>query len=168
MLQARGAVFDMSEAFHTDRGCGIDEPVVLRVGGAEIGPGAELSCQMALQWLDFEQRVVQPLAREHFGEPIVYVRQLSGYSCRQSTGNRRKLSQHSYGMALDVGAFELADGTQISVLTDYAADNEKGRFLRAVAERACAMFSTVLTPNSDAHHRDHFHLDLGASGICSL
>lgn len=168
LLEARGAVFEVSEAFHTDRGCGMNDPVVLRIAGAELGPDAELNCAMALQWLDFEQRVIQPLAQEHLGGPIAYVHQMSGYSCRTSTGNRRKLSQHSYGMALDVGWFELADGSQISVEADYFSSDEKGQFLRAVAERACGFFSTVLTPNSDAHHHNHFHIDLGDSGICSL
>ncbi|MGF1624499.1 MAG: extensin family protein [Alphaproteobacteria bacterium] len=168
LLRARGATFEMSEPFHTDRGCGIDEPVMLRTGVAELGPDAELECAMALKWLDFDQRVIQPLAHEHFDQGVAYIHQMSGYSCRTSTGNRRKLSQHSYGLALDIGAFELPDGRQVSVERDYFSDNDEGRFMRAVAERACGFFSTVLTPNSDRHHHNHFHLDLGNSGICSL
>jgi hypothetical protein len=170
LLQARGATFEMTEAFHTDGGCGMDEPVMLRTGIAELGPDAELECAMALKWLDFDQRVIQPLALEHFEQPISYIHQLSGYSCRTSTGNRRKLSQHSFGLALDVEGFELPDGRQISVQNEYFADSDEGQFLREVAERACGFFSTVLTPNSDAHHHNHFHLDLDMreSGLCSL
>jgi hypothetical protein len=29
---------------------------------------------------------------------------------------------------------------------------------------ACSIFTTVLGPNYDANHRDHFHLDLARHG----
>lgn len=168
LLEARGAVFEQSEPFRTDRGCGIEEPVVLRTGVAEIGPDAELECAMALKWLDFDQRVVQPLAQEYFEQPVAYVHQMSDYSCRVSTGNRRKLSQHSLGLALDIGAFELPDGRIASVEHDYYSDSTEGEFMRAIAERACGFFTVVLTPNSDRYHYNHFHFDIGDYGICSL
>lgn len=168
LLAARGATFDITEAFHTDRGCGIDNPVVLRTGVAELGPNAEIDCEMALKWLDFEQRVVQPLAQQYFEENVAYVSQMSDYACRVSTGNRRKLSQHSHGLALDIAAFELPDGRSASVENDYYADTTEGEFIRAVASSACEFFSVVLTPNSDRYHYNHFHLDIGESGICSL
>lgn len=168
LLAARGAVFEQSEPFHTDRGCGIDEPVILRTGVAELGPDAELECAMALKWLDFDQRVVQPLAQQYFEQPVAYVHQMSDYACRVSTGNRRKLSQHSHGLALDIGAFELPDGRQASVERDYHSNSPEGQFLRAVAEKACGFFTVVLTPNSDRHHSNHFHLDIGDFGVCSI
>ncbi|MEZ5669165.1 MAG: extensin family protein [Alphaproteobacteria bacterium] len=168
LLRARGAVFEPSESFHTGRGCGIDEPVIFRTGAAELGPDAELECEMALKWLQFDQEVVQPLAQEVFAQPVSYVHQLSDYACRVSTGNRAKLSQHSHGLALDVAAFEMPDGQTISVENDFYASNKQGEFLRRLAERACGYFDTVLTPNSDRYHYNHFHLDLGSGGICSL
>jgi hypothetical protein len=167
-LRARGAIFEQSEAFHTGRGCGIGDPVVLRTGIAEIGPNPQIECEMALAWLDFEQRVVQPLAQEILNQPVAYIHQVSDYTCRVSTGNRRKLSQHAHGLALDVAAFELPDGQIASVEAHYYADSKEGEFIRAVAEKACAFFSVVLTPNSDRYHSNHFHLDIGDSGICSL
>ncbi len=45
------------------------------------------------------------------------------------------------------------------------------RFLRAVHEAACGPFTTVIGPDGDAHHRDHFHFDLvtrGASGTATV
>ena len=168
LLQARGAQFEQSEAFRTGRGCGIDEPIIFRAGAAELGPDAELECEMALKWLEFDQEVLQPLAQDIFEQPVAYVRQYGDYACRVSTGNRGKLSRHSHGLALDVAAFETPDGRTMSVENDYYAQTDEGEFIRAVAERACTYFSVVLTPNSDRYHYNHFHFDIGDSGICSL
>ena len=36
----------------------------------------------------------------------------------------------------------------------------ESRFQRRIREGACAYFTTVLGPGTDAAHADHFHLDL--------
>jgi hypothetical protein len=41
-------------------------------------------------------------------------------------------------------------------------------FLRALAERACAYFNVVLTPETDRYHYNHLHLDIGPYRLCSL
>ncbi len=167
-LERLGAVFAPTEPVHTSRGCGMDNPVVITAGVAEIGPSVEVNCPMALLWRNFDENVLQSLADEMFGEPIVYVRQFAGYTCRNSTGNSAKLSRHAYGNAMDIASFELADGTEISVEDDFYDSGEKGQFLRAFAESACAYFNVVLTPNSDSAHYNHFHVDIGETSICSL
>jgi hypothetical protein len=40
------------------------------------------------------------------------------------------------------------------------ADSAEAKFLRRVHKEACAVFSTVLGPEANDVHRDHFHLDL--------
>ncbi|MFN3798647.1 MAG: extensin family protein, partial [Sphingobium yanoikuyae] len=37
-------------------------------------------------------------------------------------------------------------------------------FLRDVRDGACGLFSTVLSPDYNAAHRDHFHLDQAERG----
>ncbi len=39
------------------------------------------------------------------------------------------------------------------------------RFLRAGREAACADFNVVLSPDYNAAHRNHFHLDMGPGGM---
>ena len=49
-----------------------------------------------------------------------------------------------------------------------AADAEASsaeRFLRAVHAAACGPFTTVIGPDGDAYHRDHFHFDLQKRGV---
>jgi hypothetical protein len=48
-----------------------------------------------------------------------------------------------------------------SVATE-AAPNAKGQFVTFLFEDACRHFGTVLGPNANAAHKDHFHLDMKA------
>ncbi len=82
-------------------------------------------------------------------------------------------SMHAYARAIDLRAFNLADGTSYDVTTDFVittrhdscpipSSSEADRVLKAIA---CALvadrtFQIVLTPNYNADHRDHFHCDL--------
>jgi hypothetical protein len=77
-------------------------------------------------------------------------------------------SEHATGNAIDIAAFVLEDGRRISVLGDWEAEGEKARFLKAVRDDACDIFATVLSPDYNAAHADHFHFDQGGRwfGAC--
>ena len=81
------------------------------------------------------------------------------YACR--TRNHQPgalISEHGKGKAIDIAALQLRDGSEISVLDDWG-QGPKGRVLRQVHRQACGPFGTVLGPESDRFHRDHFHFD---------
>ena len=83
----------------------------------------------------------------------------AGYACR--TRNSRpggRLSEHARGNAIDISAFRLRDGTRLTVLDDWNSRNRD--VMRRLWRSACGPFGTVLGPNADAHHRDHFHFDV--------
>ena len=104
--------------------------------------------------------VVQPAASLYFGSAVVEVRSGS-YSCRSRNGRRgARLSEHSFGNALDVMAFRFADGREVAVVKGWRGAPEEQEFLREVFTGACNYFTTVLGPGADAFHYDHFHLDL--------
>ncbi|MFC6622739.1 extensin family protein [Novosphingobium panipatense] len=112
---------------------------------------------------------VQPAAKALLGQAVVRIEQLGTYSCRRiGGGDEGNWSEHATGNAIDISAFVLADGTRISVLRDWgaAADEPDGKslFLRTVRDRACAAFSTVLSPEYNAAHADHLHLDQARRG----
>ena len=44
------------------------------------------------------------------------------------------------------------------------APDPKSAFLRAVHQGACKTFGTVLGPDANAAHKDHFHFDLKERG----
>jgi hypothetical protein len=82
------------------------------------------------------------------------------------------ISQHAYAKAIDIAGFTDAAGTYYSVNDDWVIDDEptcgagtegeKDAFLHEII---CAMkeedvWNIVLTPNYNAAHRNHFHVDL--------
>ena len=83
------------------------------------------------------------------------------------------ISQHAYAKAIDIAGFKTSDGTTYSVLTDWVIDPAtttctaetdpgKDEFLhRVICElKQAKVWNIVLTPNYNADHRNHFHVDL--------
>ena len=111
------------------------------------------------------QTAVLPAARHYFGVDVVELQVAASYSCRPRNGIAGgPLSEHGHANALDISGFVLADGRRVSVLTGWSGNVAERAFLRAVHKGACRTFTTVLGPNADAYHRDHFHLDLARHG----
>ena len=108
-------------------------------------------------------------AQAIFGSGIARVEHLGAYSCRRLYGrDEGPWSEHATGNAIDIAAVVLKDGTRISVVEDWNGDNDKARFLHRIRDGACRAFSTVLSPDYNAAHRDHLHLDMSGrwSGVC--
>ncbi|MGR3514150.1 MAG: extensin-like domain-containing protein [Paracoccaceae bacterium] len=92
------------------------------------------------------------------GGGLVGIQVPAHYACR--TRNHQpgaKLSEHAKGNAIDISAFLLADGSRIEV-TEWRGAN--GRVLKQLHASACGPFGTVLGPDSDRFHHNHFHLDI--------
>ena len=60
----------------------------------------------------------------------------------------------------------MTNGENVQVLRDWGSDTAEGRFLAAAHSQACRYFNTVLGPNYNAAHHNHFHFDLGRARIC--
>lgn len=139
--------------------CGIRNAVrVTRAGGIGLNQPARMDCDTARALEDWVRDGVLPTVGRT-GGGAVGLRTASGYACRgRNNDPGAKLSEHARGKAIDIAAIELADGSEISVLEDW--DNgARGRMLRALHRAACGPFGTVLGPEANAYHRDHFHLD---------
>jgi hypothetical protein len=100
------------------------------------------------------------------------------------------ISEHAFANAFDVSSLRLSGGRQLTVAADWgqvardggklpimpasvtkpvtaasgkpavAVDLEPAEFLRRIHAGACPLFSTVLGPEANDAHRDHFHFDL--------
>ncbi|MDT8344112.1 MAG: extensin family protein, partial [Thermohalobaculum sp.] len=140
--------------------CGITDPVRLTaVSGVGFDTPATLDCPTARRVAHWLTGVAEPLARQHFGSPIVEVDVMGSYACRtRNNQSGGRVSEHGRGRAIDVGGFRLADGRQISVKADWGR-GPGGAFLNALHRQSCGLFMTVLGPGADRHHHDHFHLD---------
>lgn len=113
------------------------------------------------------QREVDTLAIKHFDQPLAKIHHYGTYSCRRQRGNSTgEWSEHAFANAWDVAAFELQDGTLISVLKDWDGARSKRNFLREARSVGCDIFRVTLSPDYNAAHADHFHFDMGPSTAC--
>lgn len=144
------------------RGCGIAEPVRLRaVDGVTLSTPATVNCQTARALQTWMQDSVIPTVGRA-GGGVQSLRVVASYACR--TRNNQpgaRISEHARGNAIDIAGIGLANGDELTVLTDWRRGRD-GRMLRAMHSGACGPFGTVLGPNSDRFHQDHFHFDVAS------
>ena len=80
-----------------------------------------------------------------------------------------RLSEHGFANGVDIGGI-VFDGGKPHAVMPLSGEALDGRFQAEIQARACAYFSTVLGPGSDAAHANHFHFDLrgrqGGFRIC--
>ena len=149
--------------------CGYGHAVRFAPGGAvEIGyqpANVATNCAVSAALALWEWRIAQPAARRHFGRPVATIAHFGSYSCRRMYGRAAGAwSEHATANAIDVAGFTLADGRTISVLRDWSGGGAKAAFLRDVRDGGCRLFSTVLSPDYNAAHANHLHLDQAARG----
>ena len=129
----------------------------------------QLDCRLALVLDEFaqvlERQGVASVRIDNFYRPNA---RLAGTSTN---------SQHRYGLAIDLMSFQLESGVELSVENDFhgalkappcGPESRLGEWdERAVALRniVCevaksGLFHHILTPNFNAAHRNHLHLDI--------
>ncbi len=138
--------------------CGVKDAYrVTSVAGVRLSQPATINRKTLAtleRWM--RQHAIPIIGRK--GGGLVGISVPAHYACR--TRNSRpgaRLSEHAKGNAIDISAFKLADGTVLSVLSDWNGSNSAT--MRRLHASACGPFGTVLGPNSDRHHQDHFHFD---------
>jgi hypothetical protein len=155
---------------------GVSLPV--RVTGAIEGirfltPGKKspyglLDCRLAVALAD-----LAVVLKRH---GVVSVQVDNMYRPRAHLPGKKKPSQHAYGLAIDLTRLKRADGTELIVERDFegqigepvcgeSARAGLGAEASALRDLICDVarsgtFHHILTPNHDAAHRDHFHLDI--------
>lgn len=165
-LSYAGAAFDRQADTGKPSGCGVATAVRLLAMPTDLNRPVTVDCGLASALAAWDARMVQPAAQLAFGQRVARVHHYGGYVCRERRSGGR-LSEHAYGRAIDIAAFELDDGTVISVDKHWRAGDARQAFLRQVSAGACRFFSVVLSPNSDADHANHLHLDVGPWTLCS-
>lgn len=145
--------------------CGYDDGVRLE-RDVDFAPGGLVtSCPVAAALLLFERQVAQPAAVRHFGVPLASIEHAGSYSCRRMYGRSEgRFSEHATADAFDILGFRLANGRRISVKSDWRDAGANGLFLREVRDGSCRLFATVLSPDYNEAHADHFHFDMAERG----
>ncbi len=151
----------------------------LRIDGAILGielrgPGGSspygvLDCRLALALAE-----MAPLLQRH---GVRAIRIDNMYRPNARFGGKRKRSQHSYGLAVDIFAFTFQDGTVLEIEDTWEArlgkpvcgstaaaqgiSNPERRLRNLVCDLVRAgIFHHVLTPHYDRAHANHLHLDI--------
>ncbi len=152
--------------------CGMTRPLkvtALQDGAVMFNSTQTLDCSMTAELNDWLTQVVQPAAQARFGEPVVEIYSMGAYNCRSIDHKfGARLSEHSFGNAIDIGGYRLADGRNISYVHDWwRGDPQTEAFLRDVSSGSCGLFTTVLSPGANPYHYNHMHIDLAMHGMTS-
>ncbi|HYC03627.1 MAG TPA: extensin family protein [Azospirillaceae bacterium] len=152
-----------------ESGCGLEGAVSL--AGATMGKGGAVaaSCPLAAAWTLYERWVLEPAAREHLGAGIRSVQHYGTYACRnvrRMAGPSGRRSEHATANAIDLAGVVLTDGRRLTVKRHWTGGGPEAAFWRAAADGACRLFNVTLTPEYNALHADHLHLDMGPWRAC--
>jgi len=127
------------------------------------------------------ERVVRETSLSFYGRAPSALLIAASYDCRPVTGNRKRLSEHALGNALDITALRFdADAATGEPAFEVRVDrhwNASGdaqverhaRFLHALTQALIArnVFRTLLGP-AHPDHRDHFHFDMAPQHYVEL
>jgi len=170
-LKSAGFTFEPATQ-HTasNPACVIDTPVKLMAvpvasRGANVRLPEEpmLACRFAERVGHFVGELVAPVIAGRLSFELKGVRTGPGFECRnRNRAANGHLSAHALGLAVDVAAFELANGKLLPIKPD--GDSRGQAAVTAIRTAACGWFTTVLGPGSDAAHTDHMHLDILTHG----
>ena len=155
-----------------DGECGEHSPLsVTNVGGVKLSSQATLNCRMTTSLADWISEI-QYLAVSELNSELETLSVSTSYQCRRRNNlPNGKISEHGFSNALDIIGFDFSNGSSLTLLDDWGED-EQGEttigpdalFLRKARDQACNYFTTVLSPDTNALHKDHFHFDLGCHG----
>lgn len=147
--------------------CTVDDPIRVAspINGVtyryynQESPGTmAMACELALAL----HRLGDLLA-EHDVTDVLHI---GTFNCRKIGGTSR-LSQHGHGMAIDIWGLEDVQGEDYILERDWEHETDnpqdpKAKLLYDIAQgmHDDQIFNIVLTPNYNAAHDNHFHVDL--------
>ena len=149
-------------------GCSATNAVKLVAIGIPVTNLGAVKCGLARPFVIWVQQSVQQAAQARFGTYVTKIESFGSFACRPVNNiEGNKLSEHGRANAIDIAAFDLANGRRVTVKEDWNGPDDKARaFLRDLHAAACRRFNIVLGPDANAYHRDHFHFDMGRGPYC--
>lgn len=126
-----------------------------------------LTCRLAVALSVWRRQSVEPAAREILGAEVAQIDHMGVYACR-SVNSRpgARPSAHARAAAIDFSGVRLTDGRRITVSGDWNGSGAEARFLRRIRDDACQVFGTTLSPDYNAQHHDHLHLEAEDGRLC--
>lgn len=154
--------------------CGERSPLLITsIGSVALSQPLTLNCRMATTLVTWLQEIDES-ASTIMDANIDKLFTSTSYQCRRrNNAPDGKISEHGFANAVDIVGFGFSDQRRVDlegnwVLEDAANAEEEepkqSKFLKSARDIACKHFTTVLGPEANALHSDHFHFDLGCHG----
>lgn len=139
-------------------GCGVENAVRVRsVAGITLSQQSVMDCGTAAALKKWVNTGAKPAVGSK-GGGLSGLKVAAHYACRTRNNKKgAKISEHGKGHAIDISGLKLVDGRTITVLQGWNGADSK--IMRRAHKAACGPFGTVLGPNADRYHQDHFHFD---------
>lgn len=140
-------------------GCGVENAVqISSVSGVRLSVKSKMDCRTAKALKTWVEKSAKP-ALSRKGGGLREIKVAAHYACRRRNNAKTgKISEHGKGRAIDISAFRLVDGSEVTVLKGWNARATR-KALRRMHADACGPFGTVLGPKANKFHLDHFHFD---------
>jgi hypothetical protein len=161
-----GAKYTLLPDRYFGNGCSATGAVQLNAVGIPVTNLGAMKCRLAERFSAWVNEAVQNAALAWLDSRVVKIESFGTYNCRP-INNRAggKLSQHGLANAVDIAAFQLANGRRITVEQGWNGPDENVRnFLRAVFKAGCRRFAIGISPDGDRNHYNHLHFDMGPNG----
>lgn len=137
--------------------CGLADGVqVTAVSGIKLSMPAKIDCNTAKALKSWVDNGIIPAIGD-LGGGVKRLEIAGSYICRTRNHQKgAKVSEHGRGKAVDLSGVMLRNGRVLTVTRDW---KRTPKIMREIHRSACGTFGTVLGPESDKFHFDHFHVD---------
>lgn len=162
-LRHYGASFTVMKEIDGSGQCGSPRPLNLKKlkGGIGIAGDVIVRCEMALALARWTSNVVIPSAQLHLKAKPTKLNISTSYKCRRRNNNKKaRLSEHAFANGIDFMGVSFDQGNPMKIQEHNGSSSAVRAFQAAIRGGACAYFTTVIGPMTNAAHADHLHLDL--------
>lgn len=146
--------------------CELKNLVALRKSLYPYSSPVNASCAMSAALILWEREILGPLTKRYFSSDVRRIEQLGVFACRNVRNSSSRISQHATANAIDISGFVLKNGRVVNISRDWGRESVEGRFLKELRDKSCHLFRSVLGPDYNSLHKDHFHFDFGRYRIC--
>ncbi|HSP25016.1 MAG TPA: extensin family protein [Saliniramus sp.] len=163
-LREAGVEFTVVEPVGADEAhCGVERGVrVSAIAGIRLDPALTVRCGAGLALTRWTREVVVPMALFYLDDEPTAIGTSGGYECRWRRGgsNDAAFSQHAFANAIDIASIAFAERPAMQLMPPAQKTDDTELFQAAIRGGACAYFTTVLGPMTNAAHADHLHFDM--------